>query len=730
LTLTPITEVIATFGGRSAAANVDVALIDCSAPGINAPQIVSQLRALRLPIPIVLVLDPGAENGAAMALSLEGDDYTVKTPGWLGRLPVRLQIVVSRYRRLYELEVMAAREQRIRMAVERAPVCIGRIFDDGSIGAMNDAALKMLAADSPADVLKKPFAEFVVPSHHQALTEFVAVVCGGEARSVELSIVPKQGDQRIMEVRGVAMPPDSDGRPSAIIALRDLSERRRLEASVLEVSAADQVAERGAEATFAAEIAALRQRLADAEIERQQVAHDRDAQQQSAAAASLETERLNALLAAREQSAAAALAETERLNALLVEREQSAAAASAETERLNALLAEREQSAAAASAETERLNALLAEREQSAAAASAETERLNVLLAEREQPVQAGGDLERAYQDARTQAEEAVRALEHQRQQAAAAAQQAANALEEQRQLREAIEQRLDVEEQRRFAEVVERNAESERAAQLSKECEALRATLDQQTRSADALEQERRALEQERHARELAESRCTALDADRHTYMGRIQELERRQQEQGDANHALEQERRARETAESRLSDLERRISVEIGAVEALRAHCSALDQERQRLVAAVEQSANREAAERHAREAQAAASAAAPDYDAMMREQAATIESLTTQLRDAETACQRATSERADRDQACRVLEAELRQSVEARRTHRQELLAALTEVQQFEDLAARHFARCTELERRLSAAKAEFDELTAWAVTRAARAAEALK
>jgi hypothetical protein len=68
-------------------------------------------------------------------------------------------------------------------------------------------------------------------------------------------------------------------------------------------------------------------------------------------------------------------------------------------------------------------------------------------------------------------------------------------------------------------------------------------------------------------------------------------------------------------------------------------------------------------------------------------------------------------------------------MRQSAEARRAQRQELVAALTDTQRFEDLAARHFEKCTELEARLRAAKVEFDELTLWASARAARLGEGL-
>jgi DNA repair exonuclease SbcCD ATPase subunit len=106
-----------------------------------------------------------------------------------------------------------------------------------------------------------------------------------------------------------------------------------------------------------------------------------------------------------------------------------------------------------------------------------------------------------------------------------------------------------------------------------------------------------------------------------------------------------------------------------------------------------------------------------------------AGTIESLSARLRDAEAECARLAADRDNRDQAAALLEGEVRQFVEVRRTHRQELIAALNDAQKFEELAARHHERCTELEGRLRAARVEFDELTAWASARAARMSEGL-
>jgi PAS domain S-box-containing protein len=809
LTLVPITDVIGAFGGRSVAAGVDVAVIDCAAPGVNATQIVAQLRALRLPIPILLVIDPGVENGAATALSLQADDYTVKTPGWLGRLPTRLQIVVNRHRRIKQLENGSHLEQRLKAAVEKAPVCLARVLEDGSVAAVNDAARSMLAVVALEDVLKKPLAAFVRSEHHQPLSEFIATVCRGEARSIELSILPREGDERIAELRGVALPPDASGRVSAIVSMRDLSERRRLEDSIVDVSAGDIAAERVANEQLSAEIAALRQRLADADGQQQLLTQDRDALRHAAEVAAAETARLATLLAERE-STAADRSELERAcveartaaehAARALENAQREAAASAhqltselaqERQRRDALEQSLESKAhhlaeavAARDEEAIRAAALSQECE---ALRSAVDEQGRITDADRRKHLDRIRELEGHVheqsvrtntldqeQGARRMAESRLSELEqrigelegHLQEQSARAyaldqEQSArAQALDQEHSARRVAESRLseleqrirdeasaagtlrercdalEAERQRLIAEVAARDAETTRVTVLSQEWETLRTTLEEQ-------------------------NRATAAERDRH--LEGIHELER-------STSALDQERRAREAAESRLAELERRIDDEVKAAGTLRERCDALgserqrldaerlrlESERQRLTAEIEQAMQRYAADiaaaraalaqavedrdalrstldaerhRHQFAVAAAATQLSSEQEAVIHGQTATIETLTARLRDAEAACERLTVERDEREKVFRSLEEELQQSADSRRGYRQDLLAALTDAQRFEETAARHLAKNAELESRLRAAKLEFDELTQWASARAARVGEGL-
>src|SRR5688500_16483812 len=134
----------------------DVALIDCGA-SVDARATVDSLRARGLDVPIVLALDPGGaeDSPTKFTAELRVDDYTVKLPGWLTRLTSRLEFAIAHHRRRRSLDTLQASAERLRTVVESAPVCLARVSRDGTILAMNAAAMKMVDAEASDDVLGK-----------------------------------------------------------------------------------------------------------------------------------------------------------------------------------------------------------------------------------------------------------------------------------------------------------------------------------------------------------------------------------------------------------------------------------------------------------------------------------------------------------------------------------------------------------------------------------------------
>lgn len=200
----------------------DVAFIDTGTPGMNAAALLDEWRGRHLSLPVVLAVDPAVIDAARLAVDLHVDDYTVKSPGWVARLPVRLAVVVARHRRLAQLDIVRKREARLRSIVESAPVSLARVNRGGAILAMNDAARAMLGGTQPADVLRKPFLSFVAAGDRSACERFIALACEEQAGTLELSVAAASGAGRRVEATAVKVAA-ADTEPSAVLLLRDVA---------------------------------------------------------------------------------------------------------------------------------------------------------------------------------------------------------------------------------------------------------------------------------------------------------------------------------------------------------------------------------------------------------------------------------------------------------------------------------------------------------------------------
>lgn len=234
--------------GTSKAA-IDVAFVDCGAPGLNAAAWLADLRLRRVDIPVVVAIDPGAEDAARLAADLRADDYTVKSPGWLSRLPARLGIAVTRHRSLSRFETIRANEQRLRSIVESAPVCFTRVDRSATILAMNAAARAMVGAAAPADVLRKSLLSFISDGDRAACERAIELACGDQAGSLEFTLCAPPGASSRQVAASTHPVPASPGvAATAVLVLRDVSAVKSLEESIEARAEAERTARESAEA--------------------------------------------------------------------------------------------------------------------------------------------------------------------------------------------------------------------------------------------------------------------------------------------------------------------------------------------------------------------------------------------------------------------------------------------------------------------------------------------------
>ena len=198
---------------------------------------VADVRARNLEVPIVLLVQAADERSAYETFGSSVDDYVAKTPDWPTRLQLRLTAARTRDQQTRELASLRVKEARLRSLVEKLPACIVRVSADGLVLATNDRAVTLLGASHANQLLRKQFDVIVDPEGREAWTDFVVRVCAGETRSAEVSITTLDGVVRVLEAAAVPSPVEFGRSPSALMVLRDVTERKRLEEAVEKATA-------------------------------------------------------------------------------------------------------------------------------------------------------------------------------------------------------------------------------------------------------------------------------------------------------------------------------------------------------------------------------------------------------------------------------------------------------------------------------------------------------------
>jgi len=193
---------------------------------------IADVRARNLDVAIVLLVAPPEERAAYETFGASLDDYVAKTSDWPARLQLRLTAARTRFQHTRELASLRLKEARLRSLVEKLPACIVRLSADGIVLATNDRAVTLLGGSSAHQLLKKSFVALVHADGREAWTDFVVRVCAGETRSTEVTITSLDGIERAVEAAAVPSPAEFGRSPSLLMVLRDVTDRKRLEAVV------------------------------------------------------------------------------------------------------------------------------------------------------------------------------------------------------------------------------------------------------------------------------------------------------------------------------------------------------------------------------------------------------------------------------------------------------------------------------------------------------------------
>src|SRR5262249_26088365 len=116
--------------------------------------------------------------------------------------------------------------------LEKQPSCLLRVGMDGTLLACNDAGLSLLGRDGLADVLNKPFQSNIVVDHHKGWADFTGRVVATGAGSFECDFAGSDGVPRHVLLQAIALRNHPDAIDSMLVAVRDVSPMRRLEATL------------------------------------------------------------------------------------------------------------------------------------------------------------------------------------------------------------------------------------------------------------------------------------------------------------------------------------------------------------------------------------------------------------------------------------------------------------------------------------------------------------------
>lgn len=129
------------------------------------------------------------------------------------------------------LSALQESERRYRQLVELAPDGIA-VHSEGTVRYANPAALRLLGATDPSQVVGKPTLDFVHPDYRELVQERVRA-------SVQANVVAPLLEERFIRLDGSAIdvdvmtiPTSFDGRPAIQAVFRDITQRKQAEASL------------------------------------------------------------------------------------------------------------------------------------------------------------------------------------------------------------------------------------------------------------------------------------------------------------------------------------------------------------------------------------------------------------------------------------------------------------------------------------------------------------------
>jgi PAS domain S-box-containing protein len=125
-------------------------------------------------------------------------------------------------------------EPHLRAVLETQPVILIRLAKDTKFLAVNESGLSALGADRLDQLLGTPLSALVPPEERAGLQAFIERVISGHRGSLEVDLIGLTGTRHTLQIHAAPHPGSPDQIESVLASLRDVTESRHLEQSLVE----------------------------------------------------------------------------------------------------------------------------------------------------------------------------------------------------------------------------------------------------------------------------------------------------------------------------------------------------------------------------------------------------------------------------------------------------------------------------------------------------------------
>src|SRR5262249_8547957 len=154
------------------------------------------------------------------ALDLGADDIVVKSGIFRRRLIATLRHVYQRLELVEQHTTLRARETRLRQIVETLPAGLAIIAGDGSVLAINAAALRLVGPGKATDLVGRTFSSLVVADHREVVEDLFKRIAAGERSALTFEVQGPDSVTRQVELRGALLERDARGGRGVIAVLQ------------------------------------------------------------------------------------------------------------------------------------------------------------------------------------------------------------------------------------------------------------------------------------------------------------------------------------------------------------------------------------------------------------------------------------------------------------------------------------------------------------------------------